>query len=113
MVDPFDLFAKVVGFIWDEGNSEKNWIKHRVSQPECEEFFLNEPLLVAADTKHSATEARYFALGQTDEGRQLFVVFTVRELFIRVISARDMNRRERKEYEHAEAEKDNAQDSEV
>jgi uncharacterized DUF497 family protein len=113
MVDPLGLLAEAVGFVWDRGNFEKNWIRHRVSQSECEELFLNEPLLVAADVKHSAAEARYFALGQTDEARRLFVVFTIRELFIRVISARDMNRRERKEYDHAQAEEGNAQDSEV
>jgi uncharacterized DUF497 family protein len=76
-------------------------------------LFLNEPLLVAVDTKHSATEPRYFALGQTDEARRPLVVFTIREAFIRVISARDMNKRERKEYERAQAEENTATDSKV
>ena len=112
-MDPIGRLAEVVGFARDEGNADKNWIKHRVSQPECEELFLNEPLLAAVDTKHSATEPRYFALGQTDEARRLLVVFTIREVFIRVISARDMNKRERKEYERAQAEEDTATDSKV
>ena len=70
-------------------------------------------VLVAVDTKHSATEPRYFALGQTDEARRLLVVFTIRELFIRVISARDMNKNERKENERAQAEENTATDSKV
>lgn len=101
MADPLDQLLECTGFQWDEGNAEKNWIKHKVSRVECEEVFFNEPLLVASEVKHSGTEPRFYALGQTDEGRLLFVVFTVRETLIRVISARDMSRREKKEYEHA------------
>jgi hypothetical protein len=56
-----------------------------------------------ADEGHSATEARFYALGQTDAGRGLFVVFTIRGALIRVISARDMSRGERKEYQRAQA----------
>lgn len=101
MADPLDRLLECAGFQWDEGNAEKNWIKHKVSRVECEEVFFNEPLLVASDVKYSGTASRFYALGQTDEGRLLFVVFTVCETLIRVISARDMSRREKKEYEHA------------
>jgi len=101
VADPLDQLLECTGFQWDEGNAEKNWIKHKVSRVECEEVFFNEPLLVASEVKHSGTEPRFYALGQTDEGRLLFVVFTVRETLIRVISGRDMSRREKKEYEHA------------
>ena len=101
MADPLDQLLECTGFQWDEGNAEKNWIKHKVSRVECEEVFFNEPLLVASEVKHSGTEPRFYALGQTDEGRLLFVVFTVRETLIRVISGRDMSRREKKEYEQA------------
>ncbi len=100
MADPLDRLLECAGFQWDEGNAEKNWIKHKVSRVECEEVFFNEPLLVS-DVRHSGTEPRFYALGRTDEGRLLFVVFTVRETLIRVISARDMSRREKKEYKHA------------
>lgn len=99
-----DLLAQILectGFQWDEGNAEKNWVKHRVRQAECEEVFYNEPLLVALDVGHSQVEPRFYALGQTDEGRVLFVAFTIREKLIRVISTRDVSRRERKEYERA------------
>jgi len=86
------------GFEWDKGNLLKNWEKHGVSAPECEQVFFNKPLITGSDEKHSQQEVRYYALGQTDTGRLLFVVFTIRENLIRVISARDMNKKERKVY---------------
>lgn len=52
---------------------------------------------------------RLYALGQTDAGRRLFVVFAVREELIRIISARDMSRRERKVYADAEKEEKDTQ----
>src|SRR4051794_15706759 len=90
-------------FDWDGGNAEKNWLRHRVSQAECEQAFFNQPLVVAEDDLHSGEELRYLALGQADSGRLLFVVYTLRSERIRVISARDMTRRERKEYESVRA----------
>jgi uncharacterized DUF497 family protein len=89
------------GFDWDAGNSEKNWLKHGVSPAECEEAFFNRPLLVAADASHSQGEARDFALGRTDAGRELFIAFTYRGTKVRVISARDMSRNERVVYAKA------------
>ncbi|MBA3071645.1 MAG: BrnT family toxin, partial [Nitrospirae bacterium] len=56
-------------------------------------------LIAVQDAQHSQKEPRYFALGCTDAGRHLFIVFTIRENLIRVISARDMNRKERRLYE--------------
>lgn len=97
-----ELLAACTGFQWDEGNAEKNWIRHGVSQGECEEIFFRSPLLVVADQAHSKAERRYYALGQTEAGRGLFAVFTIRADLIRVISARDMNREERKEYRRAQ-----------
>ncbi|MGE5602254.1 MAG: BrnT family toxin [Nitrososphaerales archaeon] len=95
---------EIDGFDWDAGNSAKNWLKHGVAQVECEETFFNNPLLLATDASHSQGEERYFALGRTDAGRQLFIVFTHRGTKIRVISARDMSRRERAVYAKANAE---------
>lgn len=66
---------------------------------ECEQVFLNVPLVVGDDSKHSQTEERHYALEQTDDDRYLFVVFTIRGESIRVISARDMNRKERLIYD--------------
>ncbi|MBL1275822.1 MAG: BrnT family toxin [Ectothiorhodospiraceae bacterium] len=91
--------SQCVGFQWDEGNSRKNWEKHRVTSSECEQLFFNQPLLIKDDISHSKSEPRYFALGRADSDRRLFVVFTVRDNLIRVISARDMSRRERRVYE--------------
>lgn len=90
--------ARCTGFEWDEGNEGKNWAKHRVSDDECEEVFFNDPLLAGGDTGHSSDEPRYFALGRTDEGRHLFVAFTIRRELIRIISARDMTRKELERY---------------
>jgi uncharacterized DUF497 family protein len=86
------------GFEWDQGNIEKNWLSHAVTPQEAEQVFFNRPLMVAHDKAHSQVEKRYFVLGQTDRNRLLFIAFTVRKRRIRVISARDMNRKERKVY---------------
>jgi uncharacterized DUF497 family protein len=92
----------IEGFEWDAGNSEKNWKRHRVTQAECEQIFANLPLLLSVATKAGSGEPRYFALGRTDGSRELAVVFTARGRRVRVISARPMSRRERKEYAHAQ-----------
>jgi len=86
------------GFDWDKGNVPKNWLKHDVTPFECEQIFFNHPLIVAQDEPHSNKKMRSYALGQTDLGRRLFVAFTVRKSLIRIISARDMSRREREVY---------------
>jgi uncharacterized protein len=98
-----DDLAQCRGFQWDEGNAEKNWVQHQVSQGEAEQVFFNRPLVVVAGERAEFTP-RYYALGQTDARRLLFIVFTIREDLIRVISARPMSRRERRVYEHAKEE---------
>ncbi len=94
------IYLEFSGFDWDVGNKEKN-LKHGVYASECEQVFFNEPLVILDDPKHSAAEDRFAAFGQTDLGRTLVVVYTPRGTLIRIISARDMNRRERDFYEHA------------
>ena len=91
------------GFEWDDNNRRKNWDKHQVSTGECEEVFFNLPLLLSADPAHSQREPRSFILGQTDTGRLLFIAFTIRGDRIRVISARDMSRKERAIYEQEDS----------
>lgn len=93
-------FDRVTGFDWDDGNARKSVAKHGVSQAEAEQVFLNEPLLVIEDKGHSGGEARYHALGRSDGGRRLHVTLTLRKsgTLIRVISARDMHRKERLRY---------------
>jgi uncharacterized DUF497 family protein len=86
-------------FDWDEGNSNKNWEKHGVSQQECEQSFANQPLYVVDDEKHSGAEPRLIAFGVSDTGRRLFLVFTMRGNRIRVISARPMSRTEREKFD--------------
>lgn len=88
--------AECEGFQWDADNSAKIWDRHQVVPSECEELFFNRPLIVGNDEQHSAGEERFYALGQTESCRQLFVVFTIRGRLIRVISARDMSRKERR-----------------
>jgi len=86
------------GFDWSSGNAEKNWGKHGVSPSESEQVFFNRPLFVTDDITHSGHEKRFYVLGQTDERRELFIVFTMRGKHILVISARDMHRKERRIY---------------
>ena len=95
--------SEIVGFDWDSANSRKSAKKHDVSQSEAEQLFFNVPLLLLSDSKHSQEEPRYHALGKTDAARQLHVTFTLRRggTLIRVISARDMQRKERKVYEQS------------
>ncbi|MBM3565321.1 MAG: BrnT family toxin [Alphaproteobacteria bacterium] len=94
-------FGRVEGFEWDDGNARKSADKHGVGQAEAEQAFLNEPLVVAEDAPHSRAEARFHALGRSDAGRLLHVTFTLRRngTLIRVVSARDMSRKERMRYE--------------
>ncbi|MBI1745620.1 MAG: BrnT family toxin [Acidobacteria bacterium] len=113
MLDPFNQVLECIGFQWDAGKVEKNWIRHQVSRAECEELFFNKPLIVAPDVRHPTSEPRLYGFGQTDEGRLLFAVFTVRNKLIRVIPARDMNKREGKEHERAQVKENDKQDTEV
>jgi len=86
-------------FEWDEGNLNKNQLKHEVENQEIEEVFFNLPVLVLPDQQHSKTEVRYLILGQTDKKRRLSIIFTIRKTKIRVISARPMSIKEKKFYE--------------
>lgn len=85
----------VEGFEWDKGNIKKNWETHGVTFLECEEVFFNQPLIVPGDEVPSQEEIRYYVLGQTDRERRLLIVFAIRNKKIRVISAQDMNRKEK------------------
>ena len=93
------LFEQFLGFQWDKGNFNKNLIKHNVEKWECEQIFFNEPLIILDDPRHSESEKQWAAFGKTDTGRFLVIVFTGRNYLIRVISARDMNKNERRYYD--------------
>lgn len=94
---------RITGFDWDDGNSRKSADKHDVSQAEAESIFFNDPLIVAEDSMHSKEEPRFHALGNTTQGRPLHITFTLRSdrALIRIISARDMSRKERRFYEQS------------
>lgn len=101
-MDIYSIVESCQGFQWDKGNSLKNWLKHGVTQGGAEQAFLNEPLLLLEDKEHSEYENRFLALGRTDDGRRIFIAFTIREKRIRIISARSMNKKERDDYEKLE-----------
>ncbi len=92
------MLQECIGFQWDSGNKDKNWLKHQVTNSECEQIFFNKPFVVHDDLRHSDTEHRFYALGQTDLERKLFVVFTIRNKQVRIISARGMSKKEKEIY---------------
>jgi len=93
------ILPEPVYFEWDEGNINKNLIKHKVTNQEAEEIFDNKPNFIIEDKKHSLKEKRYLIWGLTDKRRKLAAIFTIRKNKIRIISVRDMNKKERKVYE--------------
>lgn len=85
---------------WDEGNIDKNVIRHNVSNRETEEIFFNDPVIMP-DRTHSHTEERHFAFGITNKERLLIASFTLRgtqQEIIRPIMCRDMNKKEKGYY---------------
>ena len=96
--------SQITVFGWDEGNARKNDDKHGVSMAEAEQVFFNAPLLLLEDARHSQQAPRLHALGKTDEARALHISFTLRQSgqAIRVISAKDMHRKERGIYDQAD-----------
>src|SRR4051812_9666521 len=96
-------FEGLVGFQWDDGNERKSADRHGVSKAEAEQVFFNQPLIVSQGRAHSRSEPRFHALGETDAGRRLHVTFTLREgdTRVRIISARDLHRKERAIYAQA------------
>lgn len=89
-----------ISFDWNKGNIDKNLKKHKVTDKEAEEVFINKPSFIFQDEKHStAKEKRYGMFGLTDQGRLLSVAFTIRSEKIRIITARNISRKERRSYE--------------
>lgn len=93
------VLPKPVSFEWDKGNIDKNLRKHNVTNKETEEIFKNDPKFLLKDEKHSLLEKRYMLWGITNNKRGLSVFFTLRRNRVRIISARDMHKKERREYE--------------
>ena len=92
------VLKKVFEFEWNKGNIDKNK-KHNVDNREAEEAFFDENKIVLKDKVHSKKEDRFIALGKTGKDRLLYVVFTKKGKKIRIISARDINKKEVKLYE--------------
>lgn len=88
-----------LSFEWDKGNKDKNFRKHNVSIKDAEDVFNNEPKFFFIDKKHSSREKRIGLFGRTDNDRKLSIVFTVRGDKVRIITARDMSKKERSAYE--------------
>jgi len=92
------VIKESVEFQWDKGNINKN-LKHNVADKEAEEIFGSGRKVVSKDEKHSLKEERYMLWGKTNVGRKLTVFFTLRKNKVRIISARDMSRKEDIAYE--------------
>lgn len=102
--DPWlDEFLETDRFVfeWDRGNRTKNWRRHGVTTQECEEVFLNGPLPIGiqVDPLPAKEESRYAVIGETWEQKPLFIVFTVRQGKVRVVSARMATTEEREDYD--------------
>ncbi|MBI4252968.1 BrnT family toxin [Candidatus Uhrbacteria bacterium] len=96
MID-FSIYQE---FEWDEWNIQKNQEKHRVTVVECEQIFSDPQKRIFNNRSHSTNkEERFILIGSTARTRALYVAFTIRNKRIRVISARDLNRKERYLYE--------------
>lgn len=94
------ILPKPLAFEWDKGNLDKNLKEHNVTDKEAEEIFINHPHFLIEDEKHSTDiEKRYMIWGITDHKRKLTVIFTIRGINVRIISARDMHIKERGRYE--------------
>lgn len=96
--DIMKILPEPATFVWDEGNIDKN-LKHKVTNREAEEVFESNPIFIFQDVKHSLLEERNMIWGVTKKVRKLSIFFTIRNDKIRIISARDMHKKERREYE--------------
>jgi uncharacterized protein len=86
-------------FEWDEQKAESNRRKHGVSFAEAVTVFADTLSLTGYDPDHSDDEDRYLTMGMSVDARLLIVSHTDRGDVVRIISAREANNRERKDYE--------------
>lgn len=93
------ILSDFTGFEWDRGNRHKNRVKHGVSCREAEEVFLNERVMLQDPGHSTEEEKRFIFWGETNAGRRLSVVFTIRSGRVRIISARPMHHKERVIYD--------------
>ena len=88
-----------MSFEWDEGKAKSNIAKHDVSFDEATSVFDDPLFLTFADPEHSIQERRFVIMGESARGRLLVVSYTERAGSTRLISARQVTRKERKAYE--------------
>ena len=86
-------------FEWDDAKAESDERKHGVPFTEAETIFADPLSLTGYDPAHSDDEDRYITMGMSAEGRLLIVSHTDRGDKVRLISAREASRRERRDYE--------------
>ena len=93
---------RIDGFVWLPDMADKLWAKHHVDQDEAEEVFFNRPRFWFVESGDREGEDVYAATGQTDAGRHVIVFFIHKlDRTALILSARDMDRKERRRYEQA------------
>ena len=86
-------------FDWDDDKAEINIVRHGISFLEAASVFDDDLSITFLDPDHSIDEERLIIIGHSNRGRLLFVSHTDRNRRPRIISAREVTRRERKGYE--------------
>ncbi len=102
------MALKIEEFDWDAGNKSKNKIKHKVSVKEAEQVFFDKKAVQFEDIKHSQAEHRIIIIGLTRRKRCLHISFTIRLGRVRIISARDADKKEKQYYANKKTETNNS-----
>jgi uncharacterized DUF497 family protein len=89
-------------FEWDPAKATANSAKHGVSFEEAVTVFQDALARIHSDPDHSEAEFREILVGHSARRRMLLVAFTNRQGKIRLISARKVTRRERRDYEESQ-----------
>ena len=98
--------APQLAFSWDTAKAAANLTKHRVSFPQAATVFADALALTVLDAAHSESEERWFTLGIASNGKLLAVSHTYTttspaSATVRIISAREPTRSERRQYQDA------------
>ncbi len=93
------ILPEPLEFEWDKWNTDKNWLKHKVSNQEAEDVFITNRFLLLKDKVHSVLEHRYLVIGLNSHERVLVLAITIRNKKVRIISARPASKKERQFYE--------------
>jgi len=86
-------------FDWDPSKAQRNLERHGVSFPEAATVFADVLGWTFFDPDHSRDEDRFLTIGTSNTGRLLIVSHTEEDDLVRIISAREVTRRERRDYE--------------